>query len=179
MQIVNDTGAIARDLPVGTIFYGHASSSGMQVIDSMDFKGLSEQKQQVLSMIEKLSGQVVLPDTALAIGSSYTQITPLAIPMGPVSMKMSIAQTYTLKSVSADTAGFDIKIKASFEGAAADIPVTGGGDGWGHMVYDRKNNYPKDLEMQMTMIVSVKQGEINMKIVMQTDVTRHCTISPE
>jgi len=30
-------------------------------------------------------------------------------------MKMSIAQTYTLRSVSADTAGFDIKMKASFD----------------------------------------------------------------
>ena len=179
MKVVNDTGAIAGTLPVGTTFYGHARSSGMPVFDSIDLKGLGEQRQQVLSMIVKLSGQVLLPDTALAIGASYTQITPLVIPIGPMSMKMSISQTYTLKSVSADTAGFDIKMKASFEGAGSDIPVTGGGDGWGHMVYDRKNNYPRDLEMKMTMNVAVKQGEVNMKIVMQTGTTRHCTISPE
>jgi len=47
------------------------------------------------------------------------------------------------------------------------------------MVFDRKNNYPKDVELQMTMNVSVKQGEVNMKIVMQAGTSRHCTISPE
>jgi len=47
------------------------------------------------------------------------------------------------------------------------------------MVFDRKNNYPKDVELQMTMNVSVKQGEANMKIVMQAGTSRHCTISPE
>jgi len=179
MQVINDTGATAAALPIGTTFYGHAGSSGMPVFDSIDLKGQDEQKQAILSMIKKISGQVVLPDTVLAIGASYTQTMPLVIPMGPMSMKMNIAQTYTLKSVSADTAGFDIKMKASFEGAGTDIPLTGGGDGWGHMVYDRKNNYPTDMEMMLTMNIAVKQGEVNMKIVMQAGTSRHCTVRPE
>jgi hypothetical protein len=179
MRVVNDTGATAAALPIGTTIYGHANSSGLPVFDSIDLKGQDEQKQAILAMIQKITGQVVLPDTALTIGSSYTQITPLVIPLGPMNMKMSIAQTYTLKTVSADTAGFEIKMKASFDGAGTDIPLTGGGDGWGHMVYDRKNNYPKDVELEMTMNVSVKQGEVNMKIVMQAGTSRHCTISPE
>jgi hypothetical protein len=179
MKVVNDTGATAAALPIGTTFYGHANSTGLPVFDSIDLKGQDEQKKVILDMMQKISGQVTVPDTALVIGASYTQITPLVIPIGPMSMKMSIAQTYTLRSVSADTAGFDIKMKASFDGASSDIPLTGGGDGWGHMVYDRKNNYPKDVELQMTMNVSVKQGEVNMKIVMQAGTTRHCTISPE
>jgi hypothetical protein len=179
MKVVNDTGATAAALPIGTTFYGHANPSGLPVFDSIDLKGQDGQKQAILGMIQKITGQVVLPDTVLKVGSSYTQVTPLVIPIGPMNMKMNIAQTYTLRSVSADTAGFDIKMKASFDGAGTDIPLTGGGDGWGHMVYDRKNNYPKDVELQMTMNVSVKQGEVNMKIVMQAGTSRHCTISPE
>jgi hypothetical protein len=175
----NTDSATAKALPVGTTFYGKAKNGGLPLFDSIDAQVPTGQKEIILSTIQKISTQIFLPDTVLSLGESYTQTMPVDIPIGGMNMKMIITQTYTLRGFSADTAGFDIKMKATIDVAGAPLPLTGGGGGVGHMTYDRKNNFTSDLKMDGTISMAIQQGDLNMKLAVNTIQSWHCIIGRE
>ena len=179
MTVTKDTGAMIADvLPVGTTFYGRVSPGKMPVFDSTDLKG-GTQMQTMLAMMKNISAGIAFPDTTLSVGQTYTQVIPIDMPGGGMNMKMLMTQAYTLKGFSADTAGFDIKIKGTLDLGGANLPITGTAEGEGHMIYDRNDNYFTGTQMYMKMIMVVNQGGNVMHMVIGMNQLVHCDIRKE
>jgi len=179
MTVTKDTGAmIAEVLPVGTNFYGHVSPGKLPVFDSTDIKGGTEMK-SMLAAMKNISAGIAFPDTTLSVGQTYTQVIPIDMPGGGMNMKMLMTQAYTLKSFSADTAVFDIKIKGTLDLGGAEAPITGAAEGEGYMVYDRNVNYFTGTQLYMKMMLVINQGGNVMHLAIGVNQLIHCDISKE
>jgi hypothetical protein len=131
MTMTRDTGAMIADvLPVGTTFYGHVIPGKMPVFDLTDRKW-GTQMQTMLAVMKNISAGIAFPDTTLSVGQTCTQVVPIDVPGGGMNMKMLMTQAYTLKGFSADTAGFDIKVKGTMDMGGANMPITGNQQGIG------------------------------------------------
>ena len=179
MKVTRDTGVmIAEVLPVGTSFYGHVSPGKLPVFDSTDIKG-GTQMQSMLARMKNISAGIAFPDTTLSVGQTYTQVIPIDMPGGGMNMKMLMTQTYTLTGFSADTAGFDVKVKGTLDTGAAELPITGAAEGEGHLVYDRKNNFPTDNQLNVLMAMVITQGGNSMRMDIHSNQLTHVVISKE
>jgi hypothetical protein len=179
MTVTKDTGAMIVDaLPVGTTFYGHISPGKLPIFDSTDMKA-GEQTQAMLATMKNISGGIVLPDTTLSVGQTYTQVIPLDLPGGGMNMKMLMTQVFTLKGFSADTAGFDVKIKGTLDMGGASLPITGTAEGEGHIVYDRHADYFTVTQLDTKIMMAVNQGGNVMHVVIDVNQLIHCNINKE
>lgn len=179
MTVTKDTGAMIVDaLPVGTTFYGHVTPGKAPIFDSTNMMA-GEKMQAMLAAVKNISVGIALPDTMLSVGQTYTQVIPIDMPGGGMNMKMLMTQAYTLKGFSADTAGFDIKIKGTLDMGGASMPITGTAEGDGHMVYDRNANYFTGTQLNMKMIMAINQAGNVMHVVIGINQLAHCDISKE
>jgi len=64
-------------------------------------------------------------------------------------------------------------------GQATPMPITGGAEGWGHLVYDRKSNYYQYMRTVMTMRMDMKQTGMGMSLIVDSDEARHCIVRSE
>jgi hypothetical protein len=182
MEVTQDTGAmVAAALPAGTMFYGKVHPGKLPEYDSVSAGVSGEQKEALLKVIQSVAAQIALPDTTLSVNQSYTQLMAIDIPAGPMQLKMNFTMIYTLRGYSADTAGFDIQVKGTLgiDGQSTPVPITGGAEGWGHLVYDRKGNYYQYMRTVMTMNMDMKQAGMGMTIAAHSDEARHCIVRPE
>jgi|GEM_PF-3906881 len=179
MIVTKDTGAmITNVLPAGTTFYGHVSPGKLPVFDSTDLK-VGAEMQTMLATMKSLGVGIAFPDTTLSVGQTYTQVIPIDLPGGGMNMKMLLTQAYTLTGYTADTAGFDIRIKGTLDVGGANLPVTGAAEGEGHMVYDRKVNYFTGTQFYLQMMLVVNQGGNVMHVGVGVNQFIRCDISKE
>ena len=179
MTVTRDTGAMIADaLPVGTTFYGHLGPGKLPIFDSTNMQA-GEQTQTMLATMKNISGGIVLPDTTLSVGQTYTQVIPLDLPGGGMNMKMLLTQAYTLKGFSADTARFDITIKGTLDLGVATMPITGTAEGKGHMVYDRNADYFTSTQSDTKIMIVINQGGNVMHVVVGVNQLMHCNIIKE
>jgi hypothetical protein len=122
------------------------SAEGKKIADSTEKK-----MQQMMDLFQK---QVQFPDKALKPGDTFTQGSPMDIPITQgQSIHIDANMTFKLVSISNGKAYFDLVPNFSMNFQIKTIAINISGTGTGKMVYDIKNNFPLS-----------KEGTLNMKI---------------
>ena len=134
---------------------GHVSENWKLQIDSAEGKKVSDstekKMQQMMNLFQK---QIQFPDKALKPGDTFTQGSPMDIPITQgQSIHIDAGMTYKLVSISDGKAYFDLTPNFSMNLQIKTVSVNISGTGTGKMVYDIKNNFPLS-----------KEGTLNMKL---------------
>ncbi|WP_426669830.1 hypothetical protein ACPPVU_01045 [Mucilaginibacter sp. McL0603] len=158
---------------------GHISEDWKLKIDSADGKvvvdSTEKKMQQMMDLFQK---QIQFPDKALKPGDTFTQGSPMDIPMTqgqPIHIDAGI--TYKLVSISGGKAYFDMipNFGMNFQIKAVSINVSG--TGTGKMVYDIKNNFPISKEGTINMKIKVTSDKLNVDGTAVINTKYSCTIN--
>jgi hypothetical protein len=143
---------------------GHISQDWKLEIDSADGKAVADtakqKMQQMMSMIQK---QIQFPDKPLKPGDTFTQGSPMTIPLDKKGndVKVNAGITYKLVRVLNGKAYFDMIPNFSLSFQIKDIAVDMSGTGTGKMVYSIKDNFPLSKEGNINMKIKVTSPKIN------------------
>ncbi|HVV55731.1 MAG TPA: hypothetical protein VHC47_10420 [Mucilaginibacter sp.] len=159
---------------------GHITADGILHIDSVAGKKANDstkrKMEQTMNMFQR---QIQFPEKAMKPGESFTQNTPINIPMGGKTagdMKMNYDITYKLNSIDGGKAYFDITPNLSMN---LDIPgkvtVNMTGTGSGKMVYSIKDNFPVSHDGEFKMNIKADAGKVNVDGT--ADITANSTIT--
>jgi hypothetical protein len=130
------------------------SAEGKKIVDSTEKK-----MQQMMDIFQK---QVQFPDKALKPGDTFTQGSPMDIPITQgQSIHIDAGVTYKLVSISDGKAYFDLvpNFNMNFQIKAVSINISG--TGTGKMVYDVKNNFPLSKDGMINMKIKVTSDKLN------------------
>lgn len=165
-------------LPDNLTIYGNASTNGMVRYDSIDGKGLTyDLKNQLFPALKKMAEQINLPEKTLRKGESFVVEMPLSIPAGGFNLDFTIKSTYTLKSISGNTADFDIVQVFSMNSESVAVPMTAKGSGKGSLTYDIRENYFTDYEATSTIDMSMNIDRHTMNMKMESSSVQKIAIS--
>lgn len=145
-------------IPSGTLIYGKGTTSKMPQLDSIVSKDMEETfKKTILNTVQSTFSQLDLPQKTLKIGESFSQETPLTIPIASVSMEMILTTTYKLVSIVNKTANFDISLLYTMKVSVEKYNMQGSGTGKGKMNYDIVNYFPTKYDLDTEMVFDMKQ----------------------
>ncbi|HTI59970.1 hypothetical protein [Mucilaginibacter sp.] len=144
--------------------FGRASQENLSVlIDSVAGKKTSDSSQmkmrQMMGLVQK---QIKFPEKALKPGDSFTQSTPMNIPITrDNSIKIDAAITYKLVSISDGKAYFDLipNLDINLNLPKATVNITGSGSG--KLVYSIKDDFPLSRDVNFKMVVKVTSEKVN------------------
>jgi hypothetical protein len=142
---------------------GHVNQDGQLKIDSAEGKKMSDstekKMQQMMDLVQK---QIKFPDRPLKPGDSFTQGSPMNIPMGSDNnIKMEGGITYKLVSISAGKAYFDMIPNFSMDFKVKTVSINVTGTGTGKMVYSIKDNFQLSKEGAFNMKIKVTSNKLN------------------
>ncbi len=134
---------------------GHVSEDWKIQIDSAEGKKVTDSTEKKMKqMMNLFQKQIQFPDKALKPGDTFTQGSPMDIPITQgQSIHIDAGMTYKLVSISDGKAYFDLTPNFSMNLQIKTVSINVSGTGTGKMVYDIKNNFPLS-----------KEGTLNMKI---------------
>jgi hypothetical protein len=165
-------------IPPGTKFYGSAILGQTHSFDSIAGEGIDEQtRKTLLQTISGMLAQISLPQKKMAVGDSYTQTMPLKLPVAGMNISMNLSIVYTLVSATAATGNFNMQAKILMSVEDLPVPVIGGGEGEGSLVYDRANEFPSSYRMDFTIRVGIKKDDLNLRMTMKSRAERSCVVS--
>lgn len=187
MESVFKTGKIAKDgyfpvtieflkstnsdnktiIPDGTLIYGKASASTMPKLDSIVAKDLDASfKSTLLQTMQSMFSQIALPESKLKIGESFTQETPLSIPIAGISFDMKITTIYKLISMTNQIANFDIEQKYTMNVLVSESQynITADGGGTGKLIYDIPNHFSTGFKLDIGLNFDLKQDIFSLKV---------------
>ena len=131
-----------KPIPPGSVIYSTRSKTGRTVFDSLAAEGMdSELKEKLLPTFKALIVQVIIPERDLKIGESFTDVTPLRIPISGMTLDLLLNTTYKLKSISGNLANLDIEQTYTMSSESVSLPVKASGTGKGSMIYDINAGY--------------------------------------
>jgi hypothetical protein len=142
---------------------GHVNQDGQLKIDSAAGKKMTDsterKMQQMMDLVQK---QIKFPDRPLKPGDSFTQSSPMNIPMGSDNnIKMEGGITYKLVSISAGKAYFDMVPNFSMDFKVKTVSINVTGTGTGKMVYSIKDNFPLSKEGTFNMKIKIVSNKLN------------------
>lgn len=148
----------------GVMIDGHGDKQGKLHVDSISGGNANDQTKKLLSdMLEKMQTQVAFPEKPMRVGDSFTQDTPLEIPMqGGQTIKMIVKTEYKLKSFAEAIAVFDTFQTLSMDMTIDQGSAKGSGSGKGQMQFDRKQNYISNFTSVMDLTFGGQMGALNM-----------------
>ncbi|OXA76637.1 hypothetical protein SAMN05444397_101123 [Flavobacterium aquidurense] len=154
-------------IPNGTLIYGKASVSTMPKLDSVVSKEMDESfKKNLLQTVQSMFSQIALPEKKMKIGESFTQVTPLNIPLAGNSIDMEITTIYKLINMTDQIANFDIDqkyvAKIAFEEGKFNINANGNGNG--KLVYDIPYHFATKFVLDIGLNFEVKQDLFSLKL---------------
>lgn len=164
MEFVKTSNA---NLPDGTIIYGYCiPNRSMPVLDSVVSEAMDkESKQMLLNGLQSTFEQFSLPNKRLKVGDSFSQDSPLSIPIADVTVDMTVTTNYELIEIRVDTAEFKIIQVYTMTSTSDQYTVDATGNGKGKMLYlISKNFYSKyqmDIEMELKMEVNGIKLDMN------------------
>jgi hypothetical protein len=134
---------------------GHVSEDWKIQIDSAEGKKVTDSTEKKMKqMMNLFQKQIQFPDKALKPGDTFTQGSPMDIPIKEgQSIHIDAGVTYKLVSISDGKAYFDLIPNFSMNLQIKTVAINISGTGTGKMVYDIKNNFPLS-----------KEGTLNMKL---------------
>lgn len=154
-------------IPNGTRIYGKASPSTMPKLDSVVSKEMDASfKKNLLQTVQSMFSQIALPEKKMKIGESFTQVTPLTVPLAGNSIDMEITTIYKLLNKNDQIANFDIVqkyvAKIAFDEGKFNINADGSGNG--KLVYDIPNHFTTKFVLDIGLNFEVKQDLFNLKL---------------
>lgn len=154
-------------IPNGTLIYGKASTSTMPTLDSIVSKDMNESfKKTFLQTIQSMFSQIALPEKKMKVGESFSQVTPLTIPMAGTSIEMEITTIYKLISMTNEIANFDVdqKYVAKIAFEEGKFNVVADGSGKGKLLYDIPNHFATKFTLDIGLSFEVKQDLFSLKL---------------
>jgi hypothetical protein len=142
---------------------GSIREDGHIQIDSAEGKKLNDTTEkkmhQTMDMFQK---QIQFPDKPLKPGDTFTQGTPMTIPLkGDEKITINASVTYKLVSIADGKAYFDMvpNFDLNFKIKSAAVSVTGTGSG--KMIYSLKDNLPISKDATINVKTKVASEKIN------------------
>lgn len=138
-----------------TIF-GTYTTDGKMTLDSIAGKKIDDlTKATMIKMIDGMKAAVNFPTTPMKIGDTFTQDTPMDLPIAGMASKINSKTTFKLVSIDNNKAYFDLTYDLSMDmnGSAIAMKMAGGGDG--KMVYDIVASYPTAMQSNMNVNYSM------------------------
>jgi len=167
-----------QPLPDGTIMYGRATKVTMPELDSIFCPGKDEEfKQSLLKSMSSIFSQLSFPDKKLNVGDTFTKVYPLTIPIGGISMKMSITVTYKLTDIKNNIAYFDITETCTMSMDMDQSKGTGSGGGNGKLGYDIVHHYLSYDREDLTLNMNMKMDEFSMDLTLKQSSLQTTTFS--
>jgi hypothetical protein len=154
-------------IPNGTLIYGKASTSTMPTLDSIVSKDMNESfKKTFLQTVQSMFSQIALPEQKMKVGESFSQKTPLTIPMAGNSIEMEITTIYKLISMTDKSANFDVvqEYVAKIALDEGKFNINAGGSGKGKLIYDIPNHFATKFTLDIGLNFEVKQDLFSLKL---------------
>lgn len=149
-----------------TTIYGHADKEGRFKADSVGGKATKDTSdKKIAQMMNAIQNKIKFPEKPMRIGDTFTQETPISLPMtaGEDNGNTDIKATYKLVSINNGLANFDIvqnaDMKINIKGVTLKITGTGGGK----LIYSIKNNFPVDYSSSLNLAIDGNIGNAIIK----------------
>lgn len=142
---------------------GHISSDGKIQIDSANGKQVTDTAQKKMrQMMDLVQKQIQFPEKALKVGDTFTQGSPMSIPItADNKIQIDASVTYKLVSITDGKAYFDMVPNFSMTFSMQKITVNITGTGTGKMVYSIKDNFPLSKEANINMKIKATTDKVN------------------
>lgn len=142
---------------------GHISQDWMIKLDSADGKAIADTAQQKMQqMMNMLQKQIQFPDKPLKPGDSFSQRSPINIPLKEGNdIKVDAGVTYKLVRIADAKAYFDMIPNFSMNLQIGKVSVDMSGTGTGKMVYSIKDNFPLSKEGSIDVKIKLASPKIN------------------
>nr|WP_315220541.1 hypothetical protein [uncultured Flavobacterium sp.] len=165
-------------IPNGTLLFGNATLSSMPKLDSIAAKGMEENlKNSIFQMVQSTFNQLAMPEKKLKAGESFSQESPLAIPLAGINLEMVITTTYNLKNITAKSAFFDIVQVYSMKISDTGFETGGSGNGTGKLVYDIPNHFISENTLDMELNLKLKHTDFNIDLISKSAYSQVVKIS--
>lgn len=166
MKFLNLTNSEGKKIiPDGTIIYGQGTIDDMPKLDSIVSEGMNNEfKKGLLETMQSTFSQITFPNRKLKIGESFSQETPLSLPVLNNTIEMTMLTNYKLISIENNLGNFEVSQIYTMKSNISNNEIVATGSGKGKIVYDIKNNfflkYLTDGEIEM----DVKMKDISIKM---------------
>lgn len=165
-------------IPSGTLLYGKASVTNMPALDSIVSKDMEESfKNSIFQTVQSTFKQLALPQKKLKIGESFSQESPLSIPVAGINFDMVINTTYTLKNITAKNAFFDVVQVYTMKIQDNRFDTKGTGKGSGTLTYDIPNHFINENVLSMDLELELKNNDFNINLKSKTSFSQTSTIT--
>lgn len=152
-------------IPNGTMLYGKVSLSTMPKLDSISAKGLDETlKNSIFEIVKSTFSQVSIPIKKIKVGDSFSQDTPLTIPMAGIKFEMLITTTYKLKNIIDQNANFDINQVYKMKITESEYNIEASGNGTGTLTYDIPNHFITENTTDIDLHLKLKKDDFTLKV---------------
>lgn len=152
-------------IPNGTIIYGKASASSMPKLDSIVSKDLDKTfKNSILQTLQSTFSQLALPEKKIKIGESFSQESPLKIPVATLTFDMLITTTYKLVNIQNQTANFDIvqDYTLKISDHKQEFNISASGNGKGKLDYNIPNHFATQFNLDIELNFGLKRDEFGL-----------------
>jgi hypothetical protein len=181
MEFVKTTSSDGKkDIPDGTLIYGHGSIGNMPTLDSIVSDGLDgEFKKTLLQAMQSTFSQLSFPEKKVKVGESFSRESPLSIPIAGVTIEMTITTNYKLLSITNGIANFDVSQVYTMKSTITKYTIKATGSGKGKLLYDVVNNYYLKYQIDTEMGMNVKLDNFDLDLnsksgfIQTTEITRN------
>ncbi|MEN9440107.1 MAG: hypothetical protein RLZ33_183, partial [Bacteroidota bacterium] len=169
MEFIKTTSSDGKkEIPDGTLIYGHCSIGNMPTLDSIASDELDEEfKKALLQAMQSSLSQLSLPEKRVKVGESFSRESPLSMPIAGVTVEMTITTNYKLLGITNGIADFDVSQVYTMKSTITKHTIKATGNGKGKLLYDVSNNYylkyQIDTEMGMNMKLDNFDLDLNSK----------------
>jgi len=152
----------SKDNLVGAKFYFSQLENGEMKLNKIDSDTLSKKdKQLMFQIISNVPNLSPMENKSFKIGDSFTDKTPINMPLGMINLSLIQKTTYSLKNIKNNLAFFDVK--ATFEAdlnmkeKMEELNMNFNGFGEGEVIYnisqqlETKNNFLMNFEADLMM----------------------------
>lgn len=158
-----DTSEGQPAIPEGTVIYGTCTVGSMPTFDSIHSPGMQDEtKEEFMKIMASTLSQITFPDKEMSVGDSFTQVSPVSVPIAGVTINMNITTVYKLISIDGGQANFDI---TQYYTMSLDKYITeGGGSGNGHIVFDITHGFYSSYEENADMHLKLKTDDFSLEV---------------
>lgn len=166
MEFLNSTNNDGKQIiPDGTIIYWYGTVDNMPKLDSIVSKDLDNKfKKELLQTMQNTFSQISFPDRKLKIGESFSQETPLSIPVLSTTIEMTMLTNYKLISIEDNLGNLEVSQNYTMKSKISNNDIVATGSGKGKIVYDIKNNFFLKHQTNGEIEMNVKMKDINVKV---------------
>lgn len=158
MEFVKTTSSDGKkEIPDGTLIYGHGSIGNMPTLDSIVSSELDDEfKKTLLQAMQSTFSQLSFPEKKVKIGESFSRESPLSIPIAGVTIEMAITTTYKLLSITNGIADFDVSQIYTMKSTITKYTIKATGNGNGKLLYDVSNKYYLKYQINTVMGMNIE-----------------------